>query len=80
MSKNKTFLEQQRSEEIDKQKTAKNTAIGILLGAVLINIILGPILTVYAIGVFVPSVDLNWYTYLASVWFHIIITAKVKFK
>ena len=80
MSKNKTFLEKQREEAISKEKGAKAKVIGILVGAFILNFIVGPVITVYALGVFIPSVDLNWYTYFASLWFHFILTTQVKRK
>ena len=76
----KTFLERQREQAIGKEKDAKTKVIGILIGAFILNFIIFPIITVYALSVFIYSVDLNWYTYIASAWFHLVITTKVKLK
>lgn len=76
----KTFLEKQREEAISKEKAAKTKVISILIGAFIFNYVISPIITVYALSVFIYSVDLNWYTYIASAWFHFVITTKVKLK
>lgn len=78
MKNEKTFLEKQREEQIKTEKAAKQVLIGAAMGLLFLRLVIFPILTVYAIGVFAPSVTLTWYTYLAAMWLHFALKGDIK--
>lgn len=75
----KTFLEKQRETHIRREKEAFAFVIGVIVFKVLFAII-APFVSVWAIGQFIPSVTLTFWTWLAAFWFHYLINLRVTFE
>ena len=80
-----TFLDQQRSaaiaEAAEKQKQIDARMKAAAFGAIGVKVVfalLAPFISVWAISQFVPGVTLTWVTWLAALWFHYFLNARIE--